>query len=141
MRITRLTAIFVAIVASVFGVWGLDAVRANRTGNTIQDRDPMKPLQHVVASKTAQFGTVDKDDAAYKDALDAHERDGDLIVFDFDPNYRTAITAVLKNPDFPKFPDVKTLDGKEIVVSGKFVDYRGKAQIELTDPKQIKIVK
>jgi len=165
MRITRLTAIFVAIVGSAFGVWSLDAVSANRTANTVQDRDPMKPLQHVVASKTAKFETVDKDDAAYKSALDAHdlagtlklvgqegsfrgtvskffeERDGDLIVFDFDPNYRTAITAVLKNPDFPKFPDVKTLEGKEIVVSGKFVDYNGKAQIELTDPKQIKIVK
>ncbi len=69
------------------------------------------------------------------------ERDGDLIVFDFDPNYRTAVTAVLKNPDFPKFPDVKTLAGKEIVVSGKFVSYHGKAQIELTDPKQIKVVR
>ncbi len=165
MRITRLTAIFMAIVASAFGMWGLDAVSANRTANTVQDRDPMKPLQQVVASKTAKFETIDKDDAAYKNALDAHdlagtlklvgqegsfrgtvskffeERDGDLIVFDFDPNYRTAITAVLKNPDFPKFPDVKTLEGKEIVVSGKFVDYNGKAQIELTDPKQIKIVK
>src|SRR5881397_2084562 len=112
MRITRLTVIFVAIVASTCGVWSLDKVRANRTANALQDRDPMKPLQHVVASKTAKFGTVDKDDAAYKNALDAHalagaqkligkegsfkgtvskffeERDGDLIVFDFDPNYR-----------------------------------------------------
>jgi len=69
------------------------------------------------------------------------ERDGDLIVFDFDPNYRTALTAVLRNADFQKFPDVKALDGKEIVVSGKFVDYHGKAQIELTDPKQIRTVK
>ncbi len=161
MRI-RLTVIAVAVLASAFGVW---SVRANRSAIAFQDRDPMKPLQHVVASKTAQFETVDKNDAAYKNALDAHdlagtlklvgqegsfrgtvskffeERDGDLIVFDFDPNYRTAITAVLKNPDFPKFPDVKTLEGKEIVVSGKFVDYHGKAQIELTDPKQIKIVK
>ena len=165
MKITRVTAIFVAIVAGAFGVWGLDAVKASRTANTVQDRDPMKPLQHVVASKTAKFGTVNKDDDAYKNALDAHdlagtlklvgkegsirgtvsklfeERDGDLIVFDFDPNYRTAITAVLKNAAFPKFPDVKMLDGKEIVVSGKFVDYHGKAQIELTDPAQIRVVK
>ncbi len=164
MRITRLTVIFVAIMATAFGM-SLYTARANRSMTSLQDRDPMKPLQHVVASKTAKFGTLDKDDAAYKNALDAHdlagtlklvgkegsfrgtvnkffeERDGDLIVFDFDPNYRTAITAVLKNPDFPKFPDVKTLEGKEIVVSGKFVDYHGKAQIELTDPKQIKIVK
>src|SRR5438552_11715267 len=165
MRITRVTAIFVAIVASASGVWGLDAVKASLTANTVQDRDSMKPLQHVVASKTAKFGTVDKDDAAYKNALDAHdlagalklvgksgafkgtvdklyeERDGDMVVFDFDPNYRTALTAVLKNPDFPKFPVVRDLKGKEIVVSGKFVDYHGKGQIELADPKQIKIVK
>ena len=165
MRITRFTIIVVAIVASSFGMWALNTVRANRTVNIAQDRDPMKPLQHVVASKTAKFGTVNKDDAAYKNALDAHdlagaqkligkegsfrgtvskffeERDGDLIVLDFDPNFRTALTAVLRNADFPKFPDVKALDGKEIVVSGKFVDYHGKAQIELTDPKQIRTVK
>ena len=165
MRIIRLTVISVALVVSAFSVWNLDTVRADRSANALQDRDPMKPLQHVVASKTAKFGTVDKDDAGYKNALDAHdlagtlklvgkegsfrgtvskffeERDGDLIVFDFDPNYRTAITAVLKNPDFPKFPDVKMLAGKEIIVSGKFIDYHGKAQIQLADPKQIKIVK
>src|SRR5882762_11348702 len=103
----RLTVIAVAVLASAFGVW---SVRANRMATGFQDRDPMKPLQHVVASKTAKFETVDKDDAAYKNALDAHdlagaqkligkegsfrgtvskffeERDGDLIVFDFDPN-------------------------------------------------------
>jgi hypothetical protein len=165
MRINRSMVIVLAIVASAFGMSGIDTVRANRTAITTQDRDPMKPLQHVVASKTAKFGIVDKDDAAYKNALDAHdlagaqkligkegsfrgtvskffeERDGDLIVLDFDPNYRTALTAVLRNADFPKFPDVKTLDAREIVVSGKFVDYHGKAQIELTDPKQIKTVK
>ena len=130
----------------------------------VQDRDPMKPLQHVVASKTAKFEAVTKSDPSYKNALDAHdlsgtrklvgtegafhgtvdkfyeEPDGDIVVFDFDPNYRTAITAVLRNKDFPKFPDVRELKGKEILVSGKFVDYHGKAQIELTDPRQIKLV-
>src|SRR5713101_6609295 len=76
MRIARFTVIFVAIVASTFGVWSLDRVRANRNANAPQDRDPMKPLQHVVASKTAKFGTVDKDDAAYKNALDVHDLAG-----------------------------------------------------------------
>src|SRR6266851_1853242 len=165
MRIIRLTVISVALVVSAFSVWNLDTVRADRSANALQDRDPMKPLQHVVASKTAKFGTVDKDDAAYKNALDAHaltgaqkligkegsfrgmvskffeERDGDLIVFYFDPSFRTALTAVLRNANFPKFPDVKALDRKEIVVSGRFVDYHGKAQIELIDPKQIRTVK
>src|SRR5262249_53917309 len=84
----------------------------------------------LVGTEGSFRGTVDKL---------FEERDGDLIVFDFDPNYRTALTAVLRNPDFPKFPVVRDLKGKEIVVSGKFVDYHGKAQIELTDPKQIKL--
>src|SRR5260370_25410319 len=104
MRIS-LTVIVVGVLASAFGVW---SVGANRSATAFQDRDPMKPLQHVVASKTAKFGTVDKDDAAYKNSLDAHnlaaaqklvgkagsfrgtvirvfeDGDGDLIVFDFD---------------------------------------------------------
>jgi hypothetical protein len=167
MRIIGITAIFIALagIGGASRATTFNTVDARPPLTALQDRDPMKPLQHVVASKTAKFGTVDKDDDAYKNALDAHdlagaqkligqtgsfkgtvakffeERDGDLIVFDFDPNHRTALTAVLRNADFPKFPDVKTLDGKEIVVSGKFVDYPGKAQIELTDPAQIKVVK
>ncbi len=76
MRITRFMVIAVAIVASAFGMWSLDTARANRIPNTVQDRDPIKPLQHVVASKTAKFETVDKDDAAYKNALDAHDLAG-----------------------------------------------------------------
>src|SRR6266581_8140106 len=78
MRITRLTVIFVAIVASAFSLWSLDTVTANRSANAFQDRDPMKPLQHVVASKTAKFGPVDKDDPEYKKALDAHDLAGAL---------------------------------------------------------------
>jgi len=130
-----------------------------------QDRDSHKPLQGAVASKTAKFGSVAKTDEAYTGALDAHdlagaykkvgqagafkgtvskvfeERDGDLVILDFDLQYRTALTAVLKNPDFPKFPDLKALQGKELLVSGTFVDYRGKAEIVLISPEQIKLVK
>jgi hypothetical protein len=166
MRMARMTAIAVALLAgSGFIAWNFGRVGATEVGGSLQDRDPMKPLQHVVASKTARFGTIGKDEPSYKSALDAHdlsgalklvgkegafkgtvsklyeERDGDLAVLDFDPNYRTALTALLRNASFPKFPDMKALEGKEIVVSGKFVDYRGNAQIELTDPSQIKLVK
>ena len=160
----RAFAIFSALVSAACMALSFSPMRATVAADLFQDRDPMKPLQHVVASRTAKFGTVDKSDAIYKNALDAHdlaaamklvgtegafrgtvdklyeERDGDLVVFDFDPNFRTAVTAILKNPAFPKFPVVRELKGKEIVVSGKFVDYHGKAQIELTDPKQIKLV-
>jgi hypothetical protein len=130
-----------------------------------QDRDVQKKLQREVASKTVTFGIIAKTDAPYQKARDAHdldgahqalgqmgafrgtvtqlfeERDGDLVILDFDKNYRTALTAIVRNADFPKFPDLKALEGKEIVVSGKFTDYQGRAQMELTDPGQIKIVK
>ncbi len=153
----------VAMLVMGGAYWG--AAQSTSKSGGQQDRDAMKPLQHVVASKTVKFGTVSKADNLYKTAIDAHdldgahkkigqkaalkgavakiyeERDGDMLVLDFDAQYAKALTAVLKNPDFPKFPDVKTLEGKEVVVSGVFVDYRGKAQIELTDPGQIKIVK
>jgi hypothetical protein len=121
--------------------------------------------QTEAASKTAKFGGVGKTDAAYTGALDAHDlagasklvgkdgafrgtvtkafeqRDGSLVVLDFDPNFRTALTAVLRRADYAKFPDVRALEGKEVVVSGKFTEFRGRAQIELSDPAQIRIVK
>src|SRR5262249_20711499 len=108
--------------------------------------------------------TIDKNDPVYKNALDAHdlagtfklvgqeggfkgtvdqiyeERDGDILILDFDPNYKTAVTAILKNLNFPKFPVVRDLKGKEIVVVRKWIDFQCKAEIELTDPKQIKIM-
>ncbi len=153
------------VMSSVFTEATLHTTKAKQPPICFQDKDPQRQLQPAVASKTAKFATVGKADPLYKNALDAHdlagalkmvgetgafkgivsklfeERDGDIVVLDFDPNFRTALTAVLKNPDFPKFPDVKTLVGKEIVISGKFIDFHGKAQIVLTDPEQIKLVK
>ena len=122
-------------------------------------------LQRDVASGTGKFQSVSKTDPAWQKAMDAHElsaaakligqagsfkgtvskvyedREGDIVILDFDANYRTALTAVLKKPDFGKFPDLRDLSGKEIIVSGSFVDYQGKAEIVLTSPDQIKLVK
>jgi hypothetical protein len=166
MRIIRIAATFFALAGAGTGLTNttLGPAKASTSSVGLQDKDAPKPLQRTVASKTAKFATMDKTDSAYKDALDAHdlvasqklvgkagsfrgtvsklfeERDGDLVVLDFDPNYKTALTAVLKNADFPKFPDLSRLVGKEVVVSGTFVDYQGRAQIVLTDPGQIKLV-
>lgn len=167
MRTIYIVAICVTLIvmSSAFTEATPHTAKAKQPAIRFQDKDPQKQLQPAVASKTAKFATVGKTDPLYKNALDAHdlvkalkmvgdtgafkgtvsklfeERDGDIVVFDFDPNFRTALTAVLKNPDFPKFPDVKTLVGKEIIISGKFIDFHGKAQIVLTDPEQIKLVK
>jgi len=49
-------------------------------------------------------------------------------------------TIVIESVDRSKFgqPEV-TLKGKTISVSGKVIDYRGKAEIFVTDPEQLKI--
>jgi hypothetical protein len=153
------------LIAAPVCTQAVTPILAGQVGDAQKARDAQKALQHSVASKTAKFASVSKTDEIYAGALDAHdlagaykkvgqsgafkgtvskifeERDGDLMILDFDPDYRTALTAVLKNPEFPHFPDMKALEGKEIVVSGSFVDYRGKAEIVLTDPDQIKIVR
>jgi hypothetical protein len=121
--------------------------------------------QNSAASKTVKFDTVAKTDALYTGAMDAHDKDaaekmvgkkgafkgtvtkaftprsGGIVILNFDDDYKTAMTAVLKKSDFSKFPDVSKLVGQEIVVSGKFIDFKGSPEIELIDPKQIAIVK
>jgi hypothetical protein len=157
MRIERIAA----VAASLLVVF---AALCAGVATRVAARGPAQS-QHDAASKTAKFGSLEKTGDAYKSALDAHDlegasklvgkdgafrgtvakvfeqRDGSLLVMDFDPNFRTALTAVLRRADYAKFPDVRELEGKEVVVSGKFTDFRGHAQIELTDPAQIKIVK
>src|SRR5215470_15784036 len=99
MRITRPVLAFIALSAA-FGAIG-----------TAQIRDAQKKLQREVASKTASFATIARSDDAYQKARDAHdldgahkvlgqpgafkgtvtqifeERDGDLLILDFDKNY------------------------------------------------------
>ncbi len=120
--------------------------------------------QKSAASKTAKFEIISKTDPLYTSAIDAHDlsaandkigkeaafrgtvskvfesNKGGLLILNFDPDYKTALTAVLRRADFSKFPEMNLLLGKEIVVRGKFIDYQGRAEIVLTDAAQILIV-
>ncbi len=122
------------------------------------------PKQGDVASKTAKFDTVSKTNDLYKTAIDAHALDdaakhvgkdgafkgtvtkifeprgGVMAIVNFDENYRNALTALLKKDSFEKFPALTNLVSKEVVVSGKFIDYQGRAEIVLTNAGQIKLV-
>jgi hypothetical protein len=152
MRIAKAAIVFVGLLVAYSAI------------GAAQNRDVQKKLQREVASKTATFGRISKSDHVYQKARDAHdldgahkflgqpgafkgtvtqifeERDGDLLILDFDKNYRTAMTAILRNADFSKFPDMQMLQDKELVISGKFTEYQGRAQVELSDPAQIKLV-
>lgn len=122
----------------------------------------VSPKQADVASTTAKFGLVSKTDGTYKTALDAHaladalkqaDKDGafkgkvtqifeprGMAIINFDTNYRTAMTALLKKDSFDKFPALTNLVAKEVLITGKFISYQGRAEIILTNAAQIKLV-
>jgi hypothetical protein len=117
------------------------------------------------SSKKAEFATVSSSDASYKDAVDAKDltkasamvgkegtlrgtvakvytpKSGAVMILNFARDYKTAVTAVVKKSNFDKFPNLDKLEGAEIIVSGKFADFKGATEVEITSPDQIKIVK
>lgn len=151
-----------ASVCAAFVLLSLPACAQTVEGRASAPK-PERPKQSAAASKTVKFASIAKTSPVYKTALDAHALDkaakmigkpgafrgkvskvferGGIIIFDFDPDYKTAVTAALRGSDFAKFPNVKTLEGKEVVVTGKFEEYRGKTEIVLTKPEQVKLVK
>jgi len=128
-------------------------------------QQPPGDAQAKVASKTAKLGSVAADDAAMKTALGAKDlagakkatgkdgafrgkviyvfvsNSGKTLILNFDQDYKSALCAVLKKDHFAHFPDLRTLAGKEVLITGKFIDFEGRSEIELTDPGQIRVVK
>lgn len=126
-------------------------------------REAAKP-QASVASKTAKFGTVKMGDGSVTKALKASDLAGakkligkeaafegtvaavytpkgnGLLILNFDKNFRNALTAVLRSKNYADFPDMQTLKGKRVLVTGKFEDYKGSAELVLTKPDQIKLI-
>ena len=119
--------------------------------------------QSDVASATAEFGTVAATDDVYKNALDAHaladalkmvDKEGafkgkvtkvfeprGLAILNFDENYKSAMTAVVHGTNFTNFPALTNLVGKDVLVTGKFINYHEAAEIVVDKPEQIKVVK
>jgi hypothetical protein len=124
-------------------------------------KPPARQKQADVASATATFGKVAKTDDAYKSALDAHALDDalklvgndgafkgtaakvfeprGLAIVEFDANYKTALTAIVRGTNFSSFPVLTNLIGKDVLVTGKFIKYREAAEIVLEKPDQIKL--
>jgi len=50
-------------------------------------------------------------------------------------------TAVIFKSDADKFPNIKSLEGKTIIITGQIKLYRNKPEIILNSPNQIKVVK
>ncbi len=160
MKTNLLKMMFAAAVMMFVSFAGAASLRAQDDSGRKHDHEH-DASQKSVASKSAKFETVAKTDALYTGAIDAHDktaagkmigkdgafkgkvaklfspRGGSVLILNFDDDYKTALTAVLKKADFSKFPDLSQLEGKEIVVSGKFSDYKDSPQIVLSYLKQI----
>jgi DNA/RNA endonuclease YhcR with UshA esterase domain len=64
---------------------------------------------------------------------------GNAIFIDIGGRYPdNAFAAVIFADDFSKFPEVDSLDGKTVTVTGRIKDYQGKPEIILNDPGQIR---
>lgn len=126
-------------------------------------RPPAKETQVSLAGN-ATFGTISPDDQQVKDAVvatDLAKAKGLLdqqgaftgtvsaarssagngkVVLDFAAKRETAMRAVIKVKNFSKFPKLEDLVGKKVLVLGIFAPHDDRAEIELTEPEQLKIV-
>jgi len=138
-------------------LWGL--------GSSGQAHKPAAPATPKQNWSGAAFGTIKATDPTVVNALDAKDlaggkklvekegafkgtvskvfqpASGKIVVLDFSPNYRDAMTAVIKNPDPKLWPNLDTLTGKLVLISGKFELYRNAPQIVLAKSSQVKLIK
>jgi len=69
-----------------------------------------------------------------------HARSGKVILIDIGGRYpNNTFTAVILQDAFNKFPNVDSLANKTIDVTGQIKDYRGRPEIILDDPAQLKV--
>lgn len=123
---------------------------------------PPPKKQKEVASATATFAKVAKTEEGYTAAVDAHDIEGarkkdgtegafkgvvsgiyerfGLLIVNFDKDYKKALCAAMKGKSFAEFPDMQSIVGKEIVVSGKFTLHNDRPEIVIEKPEQIKLV-
>jgi hypothetical protein len=63
-----------------------------------------------------------------------------IVLLNFATNYKDAITVAIKVKDFASFPDLRKLKDKQVVVTGKYIDYKGQPELEISMLKQLQII-
>jgi DNA/RNA endonuclease YhcR with UshA esterase domain len=84
---------------------------------------------------------IDKDVTVEGVVSDVHHAaSGKVIFIEIGGRYPgNPVSAVIFKDHFSKFPSVDSLAGKTIDVTGRIKDYRGRAEIILDDPDQLKV--
>lgn len=123
-----------------------------------------KPRKQSEVAAKAAFATVAANGPEVKGAVDARDIAGALrlearpgafvgtvasvyeaprnacVILNFDKDYLKGATAVLLPPYYADFPDLAMLKGKRVLVSGRFVRFKGGPEILLRKPDQIRVV-
>ncbi len=63
-----------------------------------------------------------------------------IVLLNFASNYKDAITVAVKAKDFANFPDLRKLKDKQVVVTGKCIDYKGQPELEMSQVKQLQVI-
>ena len=161
MKLTLFFALSLSAVLSASVKHVVFAAPQPASAHTRQSDTKATPDQSAVAAKKS-FAVATA--AAAKGALDAKDMSGaqkltgktgafqgtvsavyapkshTVVILNFDPNYRQAMTAVVRPAAYAKLPDLAALKGRHILVRGKFESYKGKPEIEITDMSQVKLL-
>ncbi|MFM7322425.1 MAG: hypothetical protein ACKO5K_12995 [Armatimonadota bacterium] len=124
-----------------------------------------RKAQHEVARKDIEFASVSANEVSALGAVGAADIDAlrkradketsvvgkvvsvfrpdsrSIVLLNFARNYRDAITVGVKSQHFGAFPDLRGLEGKQVIVVGKIGLYRERPQILIEKPTQLRIVK
>ncbi|MFM7186217.1 MAG: hypothetical protein ACKO14_00215 [Armatimonadota bacterium] len=126
--------------------------------------DAAKPAQSAVAVKHKEFASIKADADVVKKAIHATDllafkdktgkeititgkvytvfapKSHSIVLLNFASNYKDAITVAVKAKDFSNFPDLRKLKDKQVVVTGKCIDYKGQPELEISQLKQLQVI-
>jgi bisphosphoglycerate-independent phosphoglycerate mutase (AlkP superfamily) len=129
-----------------------------------ETQDAPKPAQSAVAVKDKKFAAVKADTELVKKAIHATDllafkdktgkeititgkvyavftpKSHSIVLLNFASNYKDAITVAVKAKDFANFPDLRKLKEKQVVVTGKCIDYKGQPELEISLLKQLQVI-
>ena len=124
-----------------------------------------RKAQHEVAVKDAAFAVVPANDVAGAGAVGAGDVEAlkaragkettlvgkvvsvfqpesrSIVLLNFARNYKDAATVGVKAEHFAAFPDLRGLEGKQVLVTGKVTLYRDRPQILIEKRAQVRVVR
>ncbi|MFY8053490.1 MAG: hypothetical protein ACOVP2_12785 [Armatimonadaceae bacterium] len=126
-----------------------------------ESQDAPKPAQSAVAAKDKKFTVVKADTDSVKKAIHATDllafkdktgkeititgkvyavfapKSHSIVLLNFASNYRDAISVAVKAKDFANF---RKLKDKQVLVTGKCIDYKGQPELEISQLKQLQVI-